>query len=316
MKVQIPITLCSDAKGYLDRECPNPNCQYTFKIKLDDWKTKVSDDEVHCPMCGYMTTSDKWWTQEQLAAQKKIARDWALNYVQGMLANSLKKVARSSHGAITYKPGRRTPFRNPPIKQREEWENEITCEKCGTQYSVIGAAYFCPCCGHNSVERTFEDSLERIGKMLDSIPVMRQALESTSDRDDAESICRAFVERSLGEIVSAFQKFACSKYENLSGSAAKVNDFQMVDKGSAMFKALCGRDYSAWLSQDELADMALLFQRRHILEHNAGIVDQKYLDKTQDKDYIVGQRIVVRQDDARRLLAIIQKLSSEIRKVV
>ena len=32
MKVKIPITLYSDAKGYLDRECPNPNCQYTFKI--------------------------------------------------------------------------------------------------------------------------------------------------------------------------------------------------------------------------------------------------------------------------------------------
>ena len=33
MHVEIPITLYSDAKGYLDRECPNPNCQYTFKMQ-------------------------------------------------------------------------------------------------------------------------------------------------------------------------------------------------------------------------------------------------------------------------------------------
>ena len=33
----IPITLRSDENGYFDRECPNENCLYRFKIKLKDW---------------------------------------------------------------------------------------------------------------------------------------------------------------------------------------------------------------------------------------------------------------------------------------
>ena len=58
--MEIPITIHSDEKGYFDRECPNENCLYTFKINMQDWKEKVSNDEVHCPMCGHIDTADKW----------------------------------------------------------------------------------------------------------------------------------------------------------------------------------------------------------------------------------------------------------------
>ena len=54
--MEIPITFQSDKKGYFDRECPNENCLYSFKINMNDWKEKVSDEEVHCPMCGHIDT--------------------------------------------------------------------------------------------------------------------------------------------------------------------------------------------------------------------------------------------------------------------
>ena len=50
--ISIPVTLQSDENGYFDRECPNENCLYQFKIKLKDWEDKVSDEEVHCPIDG------------------------------------------------------------------------------------------------------------------------------------------------------------------------------------------------------------------------------------------------------------------------
>lgn len=52
--MKIPVTLQSDRKGYFDRECPNENCLYTFKINMQDWEEKVSDEKVHCPMCGIL----------------------------------------------------------------------------------------------------------------------------------------------------------------------------------------------------------------------------------------------------------------------
>lgn len=69
--MEIPITISSDEKRYFDRECPNEKCLFNFKIKLQDWKEKVSDEEVHCPMCGHIDTADKWWTRNNLIRSAK-----------------------------------------------------------------------------------------------------------------------------------------------------------------------------------------------------------------------------------------------------
>ena len=54
--------------------------------------------------------------------------------------------------------------------------------------------------------------------------------------------------------------------------------------------------------------MNVYFQKRHIIEHLNGIVDQKYIDKTKDMNYKVGQRIIIKKSDIESLLEIITKL--------
>ena len=161
--IQIPITFHSDEKGYFDRECPNENCLFTFKVKMQDWEEKITD-EVHCPMCGHIDISDNWWTQQQLNDMGKIAADFAMVYVQSELNKSFKKLERNTRQnkfvKITYKPGNATTFRNNPLGQSSEWEHEIVCPKCSMRYSVIGSAYFCPNCGFNNINETFDDSLD------------------------------------------------------------------------------------------------------------------------------------------------------------
>lgn len=311
--MEIPITIHSDEKGYFDRECPNENCLYTFKINMQDWKEKVSDDEVHCPMCGHIDTADKWWTQEQLESMQEIAASYAMSMITKELDKAFGKLARSTRNnkflKITYKPSKKITFQNNPIGQSEEWETDITCEKCGTRYSVIGSAYFCPCCGHNSAVSAFNESTDSIEKMLKSLPEMKQLLTESYGRDKAETMCRGLLESSLGDIVSAFQNFASCHYDKLTGEISRVNDFQIIEKGSQLFKDAAGKGYEEWLSDQELHDMNMLFQRRHLIEHNNGMVDQKYVDKSGDHSYVIGQRLVVKENDAYALLAIIKKLA-------
>ena len=311
--MEISITIHSDEKGYFDRECPNENCLYTFKINMQDWKEKVSDDEVHCPMCGHIDTADKWWTQEQLESMQEIAASYAMPMITKELDKAFGKLARSTRNnkflKITYKPSRKITFQNNPIGQSEEWETDITCEKCGTRYSVIGSAYFCPCCGHNSAVSAFNESTDSIEKMLKSLPEMKQLLTESYGRDKAETMCRGLLESSLGDIVSSFQKFASCHYDKLTGEISRVNDFQIVEKGSQLFKDATRKGYEEWLSDKELHDMNMFFQRRHLIEHNNGMVDQKYVDKSGDNSYVIGQRLVVKESDAYALLAIIKKLA-------
>lgn len=313
----ISIKIRSDEKGYFDRECPNENCLYTFKVHMDDWENNVSDEEVHCPMCGHIAPADSWWTQEQLEAMQNIAADYVTNYLSEMIDKTFSDLARSTRHnkfiKFTYKPGRKISFVNNPIGQSPEWETDITCASCGTRYSVIGSAYFCPCCGYNSAEAVFEESMDSVEKMIASLSEMRDLFTNLHGRDKADTLCRELLENTLGDIVSAFQKFAECVYKRKTSSPVRVNDFQIVQKGSDLFKAAAGKGYDTWLTTNELDRMNLLFQRRHILEHNAGMVDSMYLQKSGDTSYIIGQRLVVHEKDVYELLSIIKKLAAGLK---
>lgn len=317
--MNIPITLEADEKGYLDRECPNENCLFDFKVNIDDWKNKISDEEVHCPLCGHIDSSDKWWTQQQIREIEEVAKNYVLSYAHQELGKIFKQMEKSTRNnkfiKVKYNPGKKITFSNNPIGQSEEWNLDITCKQCKTRYSVIGNAYFCPCCGYNSVEDVFDESLDTIKMMLSSIPELRETLINKYGNDKAESITRSMIEDSLENIVSAFQKFAESKFVTLSNKKVKVNDFQIIDKGSNLFREVSTYGYDNWIDKFELNQMNIYFQRHHLIEHNNGIVDEKYINKTNDNSYSIGQRIVIKDNDVYELLDIIKKLTDGLKSI-
>lgn len=316
--MEIPIEIIADEKGYLDRECPHEECEFVFKIYIEDWKNKVSDEIVYCPRCGHIAPSDQWWTKQQLEDIKEIAIQWAMSQVQQTIQKSFRKMSRHSNKyfKIKYKPGKMITFQNNPIGQREEWELEVLCDQCGTKTSVIGTAYFCPCCGNNAVDRVFNESMERIKNQLNSLNEMLELLEKIYDKDTATNMIQNMIETSLKDIISAYQKFALESFSKGSTKKVRPNDFQIVDKGSELFKMNYDVGYDEWLTSYEINYMVVMFQRRHILEHNNGIVDDKYLQNSKDTTYRVGQRVVCKKNHVLKLLEIIKKLSENISSVV
>lgn len=314
MIMEIPIKIISDEKGYLDRECPHKECEFVFKIQIKDWEDKVSNEEVYCPRCGHVASSDQWWTKQQLEKIQEIAMQWAMSKIDNTIKKSFKKVSRQSNKyfKIKYKPGKKITFQNNPIGQQEEWELEIICNQCGTETSVIGTAYFCPCCGHNAIDRVFSESLNRIRIQLNSLDEMFEMLEEINDKDIATNIVQNMKENCIKDIISAFQKFAMESFNKKCKKKVRPNDFQIVEKGSNLFEENYGNGYDEWLTSTEISFMNLMFQRRHILEHNNGIVDAKYIQKSGDRTYSVGQRIVCKKDNVLNLLNIIKKLSDNI----
>jgi len=310
--VTIPMTFESDEKGYFDRQCPNENCRQIFKVYVEDWKEKISDEEVHCPMCGHIDSADKWHTEEQMHAVIERATQFITSQVQVDLSKKLRHISNSSSKflKVTYNPGKPITFTNNPIGSSGEWETEITCEKCGTRYSVIGSAYFCPCCGYNSAVNAFLDSLDSEEKKLQALPEMRRFMTEKFSRDDAERYYRSLLEDSMRNIVSAFHKFAASLHNELTGKGLKVTNFQIVDTGSNLFKKATGKSYSDFLESSEVDMLKIYFQRRHLIEHQGGMVDPEYLERSGDKSYELGQRLVVKERDAFLFLNIVRKLGS------
>ena len=275
------------------------------------WKNIFKDEAIWCPLCRHEASSDAWFTIEQI----EYAKSEAFEVVKGKIHNSLLSGARkfnqgqSKHKFISMsmkvKGGKKREYAIP-IKSAESMQLKIKCEVCNSRFAVIGSALFCPACGHNSVTQMYADSLRKIKAKRDNIEIVRDALIEAATKDEAELTCRSLKESCILDGVVAFQKYCEGLY--LKYGTPPFNAFQRLKQGNALWKEKIQKGYDFWLQPDEILSLNILFQKRHILSHNEGIVDSKYIDNSGDNSYKVGQRIVVLDKDIDNLLSYLEKL--------
>lgn len=313
--VSVSMEIDADADGYIDRECPSELCKFSFKISEADWRDKVRNEEVFCPFCGHTAPAKSWYTAEQIEWAKRAA----LAKFKGLINDAMKEDAstwnrrqpRNAFLSITLRVNDSPQEVLLPVAATDPMRLKIACEKCDCRYSVIGSAYFCPSCGHNSAERLFDQSLGKISTALDSMPAIRSAIP---DLDTAENTIRLLVENGLQQAITAFQRFAEALFEKgTAGIKARQNVFQNLEEGSKLWESTFGKSYRDHFSESELSVLRRFFQQRHLLAHREGLVDQQYIDRSGDLSYRTGQRLVVRETDVRRCLELIQRLGAALR---
>jgi hypothetical protein len=318
---RMPIELALDDEGYLDRVCPNAPCAVDFKVHFEDWCHKVPDEGVHCPICGFRAPSTEWNTPDQVEQIKAAA----LRHIHKTLGDAFDSDARRFNRSqrsdsfikmsMSYRPGPLPIL--VPAEASDVMRQRSTCEACGCRYSSIGAAFFCPACGHNSAASTFDAAVETVRKTLDALPEIRRALTEAVDKDTAHDSARQICENGLVKLVSAFQRFAEAMYDavpNENKLTPRRNVFQNLQESSELWRSAIGAGYREMLSESELCAMEVVLQQRHLLAHKDGIVDQTYLDRTGDDCYAVGQRLVVRADAVEALAVLVSKLAAELRR--
>ena len=313
--ISVPIE--PDEKGYIDKQCHSKECEFIFKVNKEDWTNIFKDEAVWCPFCRHEDSADQWCTIEQI----EHAKAEVITVFHGKIHNALRK---SSHKFNRSQPKnsvismsmkvqggiKRTHI--IPSKVAEAMQLEIICEECNSRFAVIGSAYFCPACGHNSVTRTFSDSLRKIKAKRDSIEIIRVALNESIGKDEAELTCRSTIETCISDGVVAFQKYC----EGLYADFGKVpfNAFQRLEDGSNLWVKVVQKGYSDWLTPGAFSKLKVLYQKRHILLHNEGIVNSIYIKKSGDSSYKEGQRIVVSNKDIDDLVRCLEKLSNGLKE--
>jgi uncharacterized Zn finger protein (UPF0148 family) len=319
--VQVQIQLPLDDDGYLDRRCSHPECQSDFKVLFDDWRDKVRDEEVLCPLCRHAADSGEWNTD----AQQEYIQQATTRYIQKELGDAFRSSARRFNQSqprggfikmsMSYRPGR-LPILIPATAS-EAMRQQAACESCGCRYSSIGAAFYCPACGHNSASSTFDGAVATVRKTLDALDVIQQAIVQAADEDTAEDSIRQICENGLVKLVSAFQRFAEARFDGLPNRAAfnpRRNLFQNLAESNDLWRTTIGSSYEDMLTSAEHSDLERYFQQRHLLAHREGLVDQAYVDKSGDSRYAVGQRLIIRRDSVRVLADLVAKLSGELRR--
>ena len=56
--------------------------------------------------------------------------------------------------------------------------------------------------------------------------------------------------------------------------------------------------------------------QRHLLAHREGLVDQEYIDKSQDTTYRPGQKLIIREAAVLRLAGLVERLAAELKALV
>ena len=204
--VSVPIP--EDEKGYVDRQCPSNNCRALYKVFGSDWDKKVGKC-AFCPLCRHEAQEDQWATKQQREYVKAVA----LRKMKDLYHNALEAGARSFNqrpqsGFLRFSLSV-TRDRTPVFLPRavgDIMEQSFTCEACSCRYSSIGAAFFCPACGHNSALSTFSQTLETIQNTMDAMEQIRHSFGG--DRDAAENAVRMVTEQALAKLVGAFERFA------------------------------------------------------------------------------------------------------------
>jgi len=139
------------------------------------------------------------------------------------------------------------------------------------------------------------------------------ALSSQLDKDLSETL----INDALENVVSAFDGFGrevCrvrSKSSNNPEEVLKIR-FQNIDGAKKKIIDLFGVNISQCLSSDKWDFAIKEFQKRHLVSHKMGIVDQEYIDKSHDLEAIVGRKISISSEEVERLILIILNLANYI----
>lgn len=302
MKISMP----TDENGLTGRECPNPECLGTFKIKFGTG-LKGENLPCHCPYCGYVAPHDQFWTQEQLAYARSIAMNEVSKALKAFTQDwdrDLRRQTRNSFikMSVDFKGG------HHPIRyyQEKQLETNVICDVCTLEYSIFGVFAFCPDCGtHNSLQ-ILNKNLELVEKEI----AFAGTIEDTE-------LAKKLIEDALENAVSSFDGFGRATgaaYSNKASDPDKANDisFQNIEGARKKVQDLFGFDLASEIVSDDWDFVVRCFQKRHLLAHKMGVIDEEYVKKAHDRQAVAGRKITIAPDEVIKLTGLLKTIGTNL----
>jgi hypothetical protein len=121
----------------------------------------------------------------------------------------------------------------------------------------------------------------------------------------------------LENVVAAFDGFGreiCRVHASRATNSTKAQEisFQNLSEAQKNVQDSFGIDLSAALDPEEWKTTCRCFQKRHLLAHHMGIVDEKYVKKSGDPQARVGRKVSIDADEVRSLISWIMRLGRHL----
>lgn len=303
---RISVSLPTDENGLTSRQCPNSECNGVFKVKFGTG-LKGRNLPCHCPYCGITRDMSEFNTPEQIEYAKSVVMKQLMRAIEKDMREWGRELERSTRNSlikmkVEFK-GHAHPIR---YYQEKQIETHVVCEVCTLEYAIFGVFAFCPDCGtHNSLQ-ILNKNLELVEKEI--------AFANTVQ--DTE-IATRLIEDALENAVSAFDGFGratITAYSNKASDSdqAKEISFQNIEAARRKVQTLFGFDLASGMDSDGWVFVVRCFQKRHLLAHKMGVIDEEYVNKAQDPQAIVGRKVTIVPDEVMRLTALLKIIGKNI----
>jgi hypothetical protein len=284
----VPAFIFSDSDGFFGRSCPA--CKSYFR-------TTRPAEKLVCPYCGHRDWNVAFTTGNQLAFVNKFRESFVSAF------KNKQSIEIDLDCFMDELPANKPGWMYAEQKQ----QNTFACPNCKTGYDILGEYGCCPACGKRNSLSVFERELrsaERLFQKADN------ELKNQADRG-------LEWERILTRCVSDFEAMARDIQAQLllfPATVRRKNDirgisFQNILKAHDSITNWCGFELLPRFSDDDRKFLNRMFNRRHLLTHNAGRVDQEYLDNTGDRGVRLNQKIRVGSNEIKRLFPLLRKIA-------
>jgi hypothetical protein len=289
---QPSVTACiqSDQQSLWGRNCPH--CEKYFRTN------HVVPEITHCPYCAEVAPSVAFVSKDQRVYLTACYDAFARAYRERRTISVGEENMSDVHSAWHYS------------EVKQQFHFKCDTDKCGTETDILGDYGFCPRCGRTNARKLFNEEIDRM------LGRWEETNQNVADRSARKEVWADITVKS----VSAFEPFA--KHVRLKLLLLPMTERRRKQLEDLSFqRPLTANDslmqwfdvgLLEWLGNatipkrtippEEVAFIKKMVQRRHILIHNRGIVDQEYLGLSGDTSLVLGERISIRSAEAKRFL--------------
>ena len=289
----VPAFLPTDKTGLWGRRCPNCNGYF---------RTDGIREQMGCAYCGCHAPAAAFTTENQhefLNAQRRL---WLTAFDGG------KEVIIDLDTIASELPANRPVW--TPSEHKQQFQ--FRCERCRTLTDILGEYALCPACRRRNNLAVVSAHLEALDAEFNS------ARSKLQDRHERERKWESLLPR----YVSTWEAMANDLQKQLSllpmtpkrrKELASLS-FQQAEEANQSLEEWFGIDFLMDLKEEDRRFLTRIFNRRHLLVHKAGRVDEEYLRKTGDESVKLHQRIRVRSTEIARLSKLLRLCSSRLFK--
>jgi hypothetical protein len=194
--------------------------------------------------------------------------------------------------------GKQTALRH---YRESKLETEVVCDRCTLRYTIYGVFGFCPDCAVHNSRQILNKNLELVEKLLE--------VAETQEPPVAQHL----IENALEDCVSAFDGFGRETCRVFSSKAVKPEKaaeirFQNIGAARDRVREQFSVDFTATAAPADWTQILRAFQKRHLLAHKMGVVDEDYLSATGDSPSLLGRKVSILAPEVRELSGKLQEL--------